>query len=157
MRLNRKFLTNHDLIGGQTTDDHHNQGISRPITVNGTGLAPYSTYQLRIALGKTGYQVIRASLRGTMSVATQGHTGALVVGAASSTLSSSWSTNYSSYVYMGVHSRLHGDSYLSYGMFGATAIHLKDCYVDGSDAVFEFENIAPIVLPLYVYGLLVAK
>ena len=157
MRLGRKYLTDHDFIGGQTADDHHNQGVSFPITVNSQAIAGFATYSLNIALGKTGYQVVHAVLRGTQLVEIQGYTGDIVIAANSATLSTSWAESYSGYTYMGVHSRLHGDSYLSYQEYGASSIRLKDAYISGSNAVFEFYNANASSRNLTVYGLLVAK
>jgi len=160
MRLPTKHtVTDHDLLTGVGADDHHPSVVTDRILINSQAIGP-GNYLLRIALGKTGCKTLRAVLRGTINVDIQGHTGVFVMGSDSSGESTAVGVRpYPSGTqsYMGAYSRLYGDSYLSFGDFGQGIIRLRDCYIDGSDAVFEFSNLSGIFRNLTVYGTYAAK
>ena len=154
-------ITDHDLFVGVTESNHHNRGTSGTILVNSQSIPP-GAYELRVALGATGFRTFRALLRGANSVDTQGHDGMWVIaGDASGDCSGIGIQPYGAggypTSYMGAYSRIHGDSYLSpSGMFGS-GIALRDAYIDGSDAVLEFYNTAGANRNLTVYGTVAAK
>ena len=155
MRLkSKKVATDHELTTGKGPDDHHPSVVTDRILVNSQAIGP-GNYQLRIPLGKTGCKTLRAVLRGTINVDLQGHTGVFVVG--SDTSGESTAVGLRPYPsgtqsYMGAYSRLHGDDYLRLFDFGQGVIRLRDCFIDGSDAVFEFNNSDVTARNLTVYG-----
>lgn len=161
MRLHAKRnITDHDMMAGVVEDSHHNRGISATVLVNSQAIAS-GAYALRVALGATNYRTFRAILRGANAVEIQGYDGlSVLAGGASEDCSAIGIAAYGlGYVtsYMGAYSRAHGDAYLSrVGMFGP-GIALRDAYIDGTDAVFEFFNTAGVVRYLKVYGTLVVK
>jgi len=160
MRLEaHDVLTDHALLADVGPNDHHAQAASAKVIVNSQAIGP-GAYQLRVDLGRTGCKVLRAILRGEASVDLQGHEGVFVLGGATSGNSQALGlVPYPSGVqsYMGGYSRLHGDGYLSQQSFGQNAIRLQDAFLDGSDAVLVFYNVAPTAKNLKVYGTVIAK
>ena len=160
MRLDAQRITDHDLLTGVGEADHHNRGISRTILVNSQALSP-GAYELRVALGASGFQTFRALLRGVNSVDIQGHDGVWVIAGGSSEDCSGigiapYSGGYTT-SYAGALSRIFGDSYLSLtGVFGPSIV-LRDAYIDGTDAVLEFFNASGVSQNLTVYGTLAVK
>lgn len=160
MRLvGHDVATDHALLADVGAGDHHAQAAGQRFAINGQSIGPGS-YSLRVALGHTGCQVLRAIMRGPITVGVQGHTGVFVVGTA--TAAQSCAIGIRPYpgglqAYMGGYSRLHGDSFLSYADFGQGTIRLQDAYIDGSDAVMVFHNAASVTRTLTVYGLVAAK
>ena len=160
MRLCTKdVFTDHDLLTNVLADDHHSQTAAVRISVGGTSI-PFGSYNLLVPLGKSGCRTLRAILKGTTYIDTQGYDGIFCTGGASSAQSCSFGiAPYPAAVasYMGGYSRLHGDSYLSTNCFGGSAIRLNDCYISGSDAVFVFYNTSGSPVNLVVYGVCAAK
>lgn len=154
------MVTDHSLLSGQTPADHHQIVASKRFAINSQAIGAGATYNLLVALGQSGNQVLRAMLHGPLSVALQGYAGCFVIGTATPLESASigmmpYPTGVSSY--MGGYSRLHGDSYLSeVGMFGPN-IRLMDAYINGTDAVFVFQNTGGTTQNLSAYGCVVAK
>jgi len=162
MRLEEKakFVTAHGLVV-TTPADHHPPAESWKVICNGLSIPP-GTYDYRVALVYAGHQVVKVILRATLMVDTQGHSGLYAVGgnaALTSMAVISKGVEITGYVtsYMGAYSRLHGDAWLSQiGMFGSF-IALTDLFIDGSDVVLRFSNVAGTNQDLIVYGSGVSK
>lgn len=58
--------------------------------------------------------------------------------------------------YMGGYSRIHGDAYLSPPMFGGQ-VRLRDVWIDGDEAVFEFYNAMATSRTMSCYGAVQVK
>lgn len=152
-------VTDHDMLQGVGPDDHHARPAGARFTINSQAIAGSSTYSLTVALAQTGCQLLRAILRGPISVDTQGHVGVFVLGTAVVQESSSIGIRPypgGTQSYMGGYSRLHGDGYLSHTSFG-TGIRLNDAYISGSNAVFVFRNTSSVSRNLIVYGSVISK
>ena len=150
-------VKDHDLLQGQEPDDHHPQGTSFTVIINAQVMPGLTAYEKRINLGRDGHKTLRGILRGSSGVGGQGHTGCFFVASEVSAEGVGMSTHYSGYAYMGAFSRLHGDSYLSKGYFGSSAIALRDAYIDGDEAVLEFYNLSGSTRTLTVYGTVACK
>jgi hypothetical protein len=148
-------VADHTLLADVGVNDHHRQGTFYTVIINSQTIPP-GAYQLRTALGGTGHKTIRAMLRGSISVGTQGHCGAFALGSDVAAQSVGMSSVYSAYTYMGCFSRLHGDTKLSETIFGSS-IYLRDIYIDGSDGVLEFYNSSGTNQALMVYGTISVK
>lgn len=153
-------VTDHDLYTDVSEDDHHSAPSGSRFAINGQPIAGSSVYNLDVDIGKTGCKVLRAVLRGNLTVDIQGHAGVFVIGTDVTTESSAIGIRpYPSGTqsYMGGYSRLHGDSYLSHeGTFG-TGIRLNDVYISGSDVRFVFQNTTPTTQSLVAFGSVVCK
>jgi len=154
-------ITDHALMQALPTE-HHEQAVADRFTVNGQAIAGTSAYEKRINIG-AGHKVIRAILRGNKTITLIGYAGLWVVG---SDVSEACSANgmepygaggYLS-CYVGGYSRLHGDAYLSgnWSVFGSN-IYLRDVWIDGDEAVFEFYNAGAPASAVYAWGSFVAK
>lgn len=159
MRLDgRQISTDHDRWQDVNPADHHPPAYTYRIALNSQSIGAGSAYQHREALGNAGHKLIEAVLRGNQSVNVQGHTGVFAVGTEVPGECSSLGIkpiNYAGYVtsYMGVYSRIHGDSYLTPPMFGGL-VRLRDLFIDTAtdEAVIEFFNASPFIRFFSVFG-----
>lgn len=159
----KNVVTDHDLFTGQTADDHHNSATTERVLVNSQAIGPLTTYELRIALGKTGHRVAWGCIRGNVSTDILGHEGCFFLAhnvadeAASIGIRSYGAGGYPT-SYVGAYSRLHGDSFLSHTTTFGPNIRFDDAWIDGSDLVLEFRNThATLTRNLTVYGAVAIK
>ena len=159
MRLSRvDRLSDHTQLQDVGENDHHPRGTFYTVIINAYTIPASSDYEHRVNLGSTGHKVLRGVLRGDQLIGGQGHTGCFFQASDTQQESIGMSSSYSSYVYMGCFSRLHGDSYLSHsGLFGSYGIYFLDAYIDGLDAVLVFRNIVAASRTLKVYGTIMVK
>jgi len=139
-------LADHDRLV-ITPNNHHPPGEHFRILINAQVVGALSVWELRQTLTYAGHKTIRAVLRGSQSTDIQGHCGVFVVGTDVTAQCSAISIQpygMGGYPtsYMGGYSRLHGDAYLTHPMFPTI---LRNCWIDGNQAVFEFYN--PLALP----------
>lgn len=161
MRLEGDLFLDHDLLQTQGEHDHHPRGTVVNVLVNSQAIAGTTAYELRINVGREGYQTVRAILRGHELVDTIGHTGVNVLGGATAgECASSWTKPYGAggYTtsYMGGYSKLHGASYLSRNNFGSSIL-LRDVWIDGDEVVLEFYNTSATSQNMSCYGMVVLK
>ena len=160
MRLEKQVITDHNLIISEL-NDHHLSATYFTITINAQAIAAFSAYEHRINLGNSGHKTMRFIIRGDTDILLQGHEGAFVL--ANDVPGECCSINVIKYSptyfvsYMGGYSRLHGDSYLSDGIFGDSQVKLRDAYIDGDEVVLEFYNDDSSSNDLTVYGTGVIK
>jgi hypothetical protein len=161
MRLdNQEMVEDHDLL--QTgPDDHHTQADIFTILINSKSIAP-GVHTERVLLPSSGYQTIRAILRGSQNVQIQGHVGATAIGSNSSAESTAIGIlpyGAGGYLtsYIGGYSRLHGDTNLTHTSMFGSSIALRDVYVDDDEAVLVFFNASGSNKNLKVYGTGVVK
>lgn len=157
------LLTDHD---GLVTlpNQHHPPVETVTIQINGTTIAP-GAYTYSTALTYSGHKIVRAILRGPISVDIVGSAGAYVVGTDTADQAAGFSmvpSNIALYptTYMGGYSRMHGDTYLTEMVFGvmpAAHIVLKDVRINGSNLELVFQNLDGVNRALYCYGLCVVK
>lgn len=155
------IVTDHDLMLGQTENDHHPVVESHDVLINSLSI-PTGDYEKRITLSRSGHKTVRLIMRGPEGVGLlQGHTGGYFVGTDVSARGVGISMRpyggggYFN-VYMGGYSRLHGDSYLSHMCFGSS-IRCKDVYIDDDELVIVFTNASGSNQNLTAYGLAVVK
>lgn len=160
MRLNRYVITDHDSMIGVAEEDHHPQGTSYTILINSQAISAYSAYEHRQSLGSGNHKTLRANLRGYQQVGLQGYTGVFVL--AGNTSEDCTGISLVPYggtyptSYMGAYSRIHGDSYLTYSLFGI-GVHLRNVYIDDDEAVFEFYNSSSSDRTFSCYGTFLIK
>jgi len=160
---NADVVTDHTLLVDVGGDDHHNAATAERVLVNSQSIAALTSYELRIALGKSGHRVAWGVLRGNVSTDILGHEGVFFL--AHATADESCAIGIRSYgaggyptSYVGAYSRLHGDSYLSHRDTFGTYIRFDDAWIDGSDLVLEFRNLHPTLSRnLTVYGAVAVK
>lgn len=156
---NVSVATDHNLLIGVGSEDHHVTAVTGKIQINGLSIPP-GVYNYTIALGKSGCKTIQGIIRGDKSVDIQGHTGVWFVGTSATQNSSSYGLRpYPSGTqsYVGGYSRLHGDTYISHCDFGQNAILLLDVYISGTNAVFSFSNGYSANRLLRCYGSFICK
>jgi hypothetical protein len=159
--VNADTVTDHGLLVDVGANDHHDAVTTERVLVNSQAIAGLSVYELRLALDASGHRIAWGVLRGVISTNILGHEGVFFL--AHATPDQSCAIGIRAYgsggltSYVGAYSRLHGDSYLSHdGTFGPS-IRLEDAWIDGSDLVLEFRNIAATSQNLTVYGTVVVK
>jgi len=161
--INADVVTDHDQLVDVGAHDHHNSAVSDRVLVNSQAIAALSTYQLRIALGRSGHRVAWGVLRGNVSTDILGHEGVFFL--AHATSDEACAVGIRSYgaggyptSYVGAYSRLHGDSYLSHRDTFGSYIRFDDAWIDGSDLVLEFRNVhGTLSRNLTVYGAFAVK
>ena len=144
----KEVATDHSVFASQTTDDHHATAGGASFSINSQSIGAGLSYNLDVALDRSGCRVLRAVLRGKINVELQGHEGCYVIGTSSSVESASigiraYPGGLQSYV--GGYSRLHGDGYLSHGETFGNSIVLEDAYINGSDARLTLNYSVPCV------------
>lgn len=146
------MVKDHDELDGQTPHDHHPQGTFFTVIINSQSIAGNTAYEHRVNLGREGHKTLWGTLRGDRNLGIQGHAGAFFLASDVEDECIGMCNSYSSYIYMGAFSRLHGDSYLSYSEFGNSKIRLRDAWIDGDEAVLEFYNTFSTATNLKCYG-----
>lgn len=158
-------MTKADQIGGIakhdlfviSPSDHHPEVEHARIQINGVSVAGYTEHEHRVQWAQDDHLVTEVVLRGATSGIGAGSQGAWACGSQTATESvSRFSAGAGAYTYVASFSRLHGDSYLSEAIFGAS-IRLKDVYIDGDETVVVFYNTAPSSKTLRAWGLAIAK
>jgi hypothetical protein len=161
MRLESKGkIADHPPVPIQGPHDHHPQGEAFRVLINGQAIGALSAWEHRIAV-RSGVQTARAILRGHEPTDIQGHTGVFVIGSTVPARAicigiKPYSTPGYPITYMGCYSRLHGDSYLTPDMFGAS-VFLRDFYIDDDEVVIEFYNPGVTGQIVSCYGLVEVK
>jgi hypothetical protein len=156
-------VTDHDLLTGVGSDDHHPSAFADRVLVNSQAISPSSSYELRLPLGKSGHSIAWGVLRGVVSTDILGHEGVFFLAhnvadeAAAIGIRSYGAGGYPT-SYVGAYSRLHGDAYLSHTQTFGPNIRFDDAWIDGTDLVLEFRNThGSLSRNLTVYGAFVVK
>jgi len=148
-------ITDHDLIVSETDDHHPGVEIARVIQ-NGLSIPP-GAYEHRVQWNSGSHQVTEVVLAGSGFIIPGGHNGAWAMGAQTSGQSDSrFISGAGVYTYIASFSRLHGDTYLSSSIFGAS-IRLRDVWLDGDETVLEFFNTAGANRTLKYWGVVIVK